>query len=186
MADTYPAKRTKRDSYSFLLFFGHPAVGLPLPRTKPILHLFSRIPSFATTPLFLLPSSPSLLFPNPSQFPFQSSLLGNSSSIIRRVPRRKSSTMSWASEIPQELLYRPMGLVVLAGLDVTYNAVHNAIWDCFCNNRRADRVPLHFTVQNIDHEYPKARSKVLDTTFLRNVNFIFEKCKLCFFNHLKE
>ena len=32
--------------------------------------------------------------------------------------------------------------------------------DCFCNNRRPDRVPLQFTVQNIDHEYPKARSKV--------------------------
>ena len=68
--------------------------------------------------------------------------------------------MSWASELPQELLCRPTGLVVLAGLDITYNAVHKAIWDCFCNNRRPDRVPLQFTVQNIDHEYPKARSKV--------------------------
>ena len=68
--------------------------------------------------------------------------------------------MSWASELPAELLCQPLGLVVLTGLDVTYNAIHKAIWDCFFNNRRPDRVPLKFQVLNADHEYPKCRSKV--------------------------
>jgi len=67
--------------------------------------------------------------------------------------------MSWSSELPGELLCQPLGLVVLTGLDVTYNAVHKAIWDCFCNNRRPDRVPLQFRVLGLDHEYPKCRSK---------------------------
>ena len=68
--------------------------------------------------------------------------------------------MAWACELPQELLLRPTGLTVLTGLDTTYNAVHKAIWDSFCNNRRPERLPLHFTVQGVDHEYPKCRSKV--------------------------
>ena len=34
-----------------------------------------------------------------------------------------------------------------------------AIWDCFCNNRRPDRVPLQFRVLGADHEYPKCRPK---------------------------
>ncbi|KAK2173143.1 hypothetical protein NP493_899g00027 [Ridgeia piscesae] len=67
--------------------------------------------------------------------------------------------MAWASEFPTELLCRPVGLVVLTGLDITYNAVHKAIWDSFCNNRRADRVPLQFVVLQTDHEYPKCRTK---------------------------
>ncbi|XP_064653075.1 trafficking protein particle complex subunit 11-like isoform X2 [Lineus longissimus] len=67
--------------------------------------------------------------------------------------------MSWASDFPEELLCRPMGLVVLTGLDITYNAVHKSIWDSFCNNRRQDRVPLKFRVFEADHEYPKGRSK---------------------------
>ncbi|XP_013379073.1 trafficking protein particle complex subunit 11-like [Lingula anatina] len=67
--------------------------------------------------------------------------------------------MSWASELPPDLLCRPLGLVVLTGLDNTYNAVHKAIWDAFCNNRRADRVPLQFKVLNLDHDYPKCRTK---------------------------
>jgi len=68
--------------------------------------------------------------------------------------------MAWASEFPTELLCRPVGLVVLTGLDITYNAVHKAIWYSFCNNRRADRVPLQFVVLQTDHEYPKCRTKV--------------------------
>lgn len=66
--------------------------------------------------------------------------------------------MAWASDLPQELLCRPMGLVTLCGLDVTYNAVHKSIWDSFCNNRRHDRVPLQFQVVAGDHEYPKCRT----------------------------
>lgn len=68
--------------------------------------------------------------------------------------------MSWASEFPDELRSKPFGLVVLAGLDHTYNAVHKAVWDLFCNNRKADRVPLNFVTFPADHEYPRAKPKV--------------------------
>lgn len=68
--------------------------------------------------------------------------------------------MSWASDLPKELLCRPMGLVVLTGLDLIYNAVHKTIWDSFANNRRSDRVPLQFQPLNADHEYSKSRPKV--------------------------
>lgn len=53
-----------------------------------------------------------------------------------------------------------MAFVALTGLDVVYNAVHRAIWDAFCANRRADRVPISFKVLPGDHEYPKCRTKV--------------------------
>lgn len=63
-------------------------------------------------------------------------------------------------ELPPELCCRPMAFVALTGLDVVYNAVHRAIWDAFCVNRRADRVPISFKVLPGDHEYPKCRTKV--------------------------
>ncbi|MEQ2213203.1 Trafficking protein particle complex subunit 11, partial [Xenoophorus captivus] len=62
-------------------------------------------------------------------------------------------------EHPPELCCRPMAFVALTGLDVVYNAVHRAIWDAFCANRRADRVPISFKVLPGDHEYPKCRTK---------------------------
>ncbi|KAJ0002850.1 hypothetical protein NQD34_007999 [Periophthalmus magnuspinnatus] len=62
-------------------------------------------------------------------------------------------------ELPPELCCRPMAFVALTGLDVVYNAVHRAIWDAFCANRRADRVPISFKVLPGDHEYPKCRTK---------------------------
>lgn len=65
-------------------------------------------------------------------------------------------------ELPPELCCRPMAFVALTGLDVVYNAVHRAIWDAFCANRRADRVPISFKVLPGDHEYPKCRTKVSD------------------------
>jgi len=68
--------------------------------------------------------------------------------------------MSWASDFPDALRYRPYGLVILAGLETTYNAVHKAIWDLFCNNRKPDRVPLNFVTKPVDHEYPKPKAKV--------------------------
>lgn len=74
--------------------------------------------------------------------------------------------MAWASELPAELLCRPVGLVVLTGLDTTYNAVHKAVWDSFCNNRRPDRVPLHFRSLGADHVYPKCKSKVRSNCLL--------------------
>ena len=83
--------------------------------------------------------------------------------------------MSWASDLPQELLCRPMGLVTLCGLDVTYNAVHKSIWDSFCNNRRHDRVPLQFQVVPADHEYPKCRTNkvgIVYCIFIKVLNII--------------
>ncbi|XP_068596218.1 trafficking protein particle complex subunit 11 [Brachionichthys hirsutus] len=62
-------------------------------------------------------------------------------------------------DLPPELCCRPMAFVALTGLDVVYNAVHRAIWDAFCANRRADRVPISFKVLPGDHEYPKCRTK---------------------------
>ncbi|XP_022103870.1 trafficking protein particle complex subunit 11-like [Acanthaster planci] len=62
-------------------------------------------------------------------------------------------------DLPSELMCRPLGLVVLTGLNTTYNAVHRAIWDSFSANRRPDRVPLYFKAWPADHEYPKCRSK---------------------------
>ncbi|XP_004073643.1 trafficking protein particle complex subunit 11 [Oryzias latipes] len=62
-------------------------------------------------------------------------------------------------DLPPELCCRPMAFVALTGLDVVYNAVHRAIWDAFCANRRADRVPISFKVLAGDHEYPKCRTK---------------------------
>ena len=75
-------------------------------------------------------------------------------------------SMSWANDLPQELLCRPMGLVTLCGLDVTYNAVHKSIWDSFCNNRRHDRVPLQFQVVAADHEYPKCRTNKVNVLII--------------------
>ena len=57
-------------------------------------------------------------------------------------------------DFPVELCCRPMAFVTLTGLDVVYNAVHRAVWDAFCANRRADRVPISFKVLPGDHEYP--------------------------------
>ncbi|XP_059377909.1 trafficking protein particle complex subunit 11 [Carassius carassius] len=62
-------------------------------------------------------------------------------------------------DLPPELCCRPMAFVALTGLDVVYNAIHRAIWDAFCTNRRADRVPISFKVLAGDHEYPKCRTK---------------------------
>lgn len=64
-------------------------------------------------------------------------------------------------DFPVELCCRPMAFVTLTGLDVIYNAVHRAVWDAFCANRRADRVPISFKVLPGDHEYPKCRPKVM-------------------------
>ncbi|MGH0172863.1 UNVERIFIED_CONTAM: hypothetical protein FKN15_064073 [Acipenser sinensis] len=71
--------------------------------------------------------------------------------------RTKMSPTQW--DLPPELCCRPMAFVALTGLDMVYNAVHRAIWDAFCANRRADRVPISFKILPGDHEYPKCRTK---------------------------
>ncbi|KAF3837743.1 hypothetical protein F7725_009511 [Dissostichus mawsoni] len=58
-------------------------------------------------------------------------------------------------ELPPELCCRPMAFVALTGLDVVYNAVHRAIWDAFCVNRRADRVPISFKRTSYEWYIPK-------------------------------
>lgn len=68
-------------------------------------------------------------------------------------------------DLPPELCCRPMAFVALTGLDVVYNAIHRAIWDAFCANRRADRVPISFKVLPGDHEYPKCRTKVRQKSY---------------------
>lgn len=73
-------------------------------------------------------------------------------------------------ELPPELCCRPMAFVALTGLDVVYNAVHRAIWDAFCANRRADRVPISFKVLPGDHEYPKCRTKVSSREIYKFIN----------------
>ena len=88
--------------------------------------------------------------------------------------------MAWATETPQELVDRPLGLVVLTGLDVTYNAVHKDVWDSFCNNRRSDRVPLAFQVLDADHEYPKAKGRVRDVCAFYSICAIYAICELVF------
>lgn len=75
-----------------------------------------------------------------------------------RPGRRMTPPSHW--DFPVELCCRPMAFVTLTGLDVVYNAVHRAVWDAFCANRRADRVPISFKVLPGDHEYPKCRTKV--------------------------
>ncbi|XP_072035114.1 trafficking protein particle complex subunit 11-like [Amphiura filiformis] len=92
----------------------------------------------------------------------QSSSTGSTplSSSLTSVPGKIPAVVSAGpGDLPVELTCRPTGLVVLTGLDITYNAVHRAIWDSFSANRRPDRVPLNFKILPGDHEYPKCRSK---------------------------
>ncbi|KAK2574270.1 Trafficking protein particle complex subunit 11 [Acropora cervicornis] len=75
--------------------------------------------------------------------------------------------MAAASEFPNELATRPLGLVALMGLSITQKPLHKAIWESFSVNRHPDRVPLSFRLLPIDHEFPKAKSKgVLKTKWM--------------------
>ena len=68
--------------------------------------------------------------------------------------------MAAASEFPTELATRPLGLIALMGLDINQKPLHKAIWESFSVNRHPERVPLSFRLLPIDHEFPKAKSKV--------------------------
>ena len=67
--------------------------------------------------------------------------------------------MASAVDFPNELCATPMPYVVLTGLDVKYNAVHQSIWDGFINNRRHDRLQLSFACLEGDHQYPQSKPK---------------------------
>ena len=68
--------------------------------------------------------------------------------------------MAAASEFRTELATRPLGLTALMGLDINQKPLHKAIWESFSVNRHPERVPLSFRLLPIDHEFPKAKSKV--------------------------
>ena len=68
--------------------------------------------------------------------------------------------MAAASEFPTELATRPLGLTALMGLDINQKPLHKAIWESFSVNKHPERVPLSFRLLPIDHEFPKAKSKV--------------------------
>lgn len=88
-------------------------------------------------------------------------LVMNISIFVFQVFRSTLNMIPTQWDFPVELCCRPMAFVALTGLDVVYNAVHRAVWDAFCANRRADRVPISFKVLPGDHEYPKCRPKVM-------------------------
>ncbi|KAK2574462.1 hypothetical protein P5673_000632 [Acropora cervicornis] len=44
--------------------------------------------------------------------------------------------MAAASEFPNELATRPLGLIALMGLSITQKPLHKAIWESFSVNRR--------------------------------------------------
>ena len=70
--------------------------------------------------------------------------------------------MAAASEFPNELATRPLGLIALMGLSITQKPLHKAIWESFSVNRYPDRVPLSFRLLPIDYEFPRAKSKLSD------------------------
>ena len=80
--------------------------------------------------------------------------------------------MAAASEFPTELATRPLGLIALMGLDINQKPLHKAIWESFSVNRHPERVPLSFRLLPIDHEFPKAKSKVSCMSFVINYGFI--------------
>ena len=68
--------------------------------------------------------------------------------------------MAVASELPPELVARPLSLVVLSGLDITNNSAHKGIWESFTSNRQHDRIPLTFKLVPVDHQFVKCKAKV--------------------------
>lgn len=68
--------------------------------------------------------------------------------------------MSWATDFPEELLRKPTGLVGFTGLDIVNNSTHQCIWEAFSLNRKLDRLPLHFKLEDSMHEYPISKPKV--------------------------
>jgi hypothetical protein len=65
--------------------------------------------------------------------------------------------MSWSTLIPRELPIHPLPLIVLTGLDIKHNAVHNEIWDGF--NIRTNQ-KFRYKLLDGDYEYPKCKQKV--------------------------
>lgn len=62
------------------------------------------------------------------------------------------------SDLPAELIAKPLALICLSGLDIT-NTMHRSIWDAFNNNRRPDSAAIQFKLLGINHEFPTAKPK---------------------------
>ncbi|XP_028400587.1 trafficking protein particle complex subunit 11-like [Dendronephthya gigantea] len=67
--------------------------------------------------------------------------------------------MAVASDLPTELVTRPLSLVALSGLDIAANTAHKKIWESFTLNRQPDRISLAFTLVPYDHQFPKCKAK---------------------------
>jgi trafficking protein particle complex subunit 11 len=63
-------------------------------------------------------------------------------------------------DVPAELNSKPHTFIGLSGLDTLNNATHRAIWDAFSNNRRHDKVSVHYKIFPPEHVFPPAKSKV--------------------------
>ena len=67
--------------------------------------------------------------------------------------------MAAASQVPHELLLKPLGFVAFTGLDVVNNAMHCAIWDAFNSSKRQEKT-LNIKQVAGDYECPRKRQKV--------------------------
>lgn len=63
------------------------------------------------------------------------------------------------TELPADLVAKPLALIGITGLDTINNAIHRSIWDAFGNNRRPDRAPVHFKLLSNAHEFPINKPK---------------------------
>ncbi|KAK0178490.1 hypothetical protein PV327_007378 [Microctonus hyperodae] len=62
------------------------------------------------------------------------------------------------SDLPAELVAKPLALIALSGLD-TSNTMHRSVWDAFSNNRRPDGAAVQFKLLASNHEFPTAKPK---------------------------
>ena len=60
--------------------------------------------------------------------------------------------------LPKELVSFPKPYIVLTGLNITHNAIHQLVWDAFVNNRGQNRVPIKIACLPGDHSYPKKKT----------------------------
>uniref|UniRef100_A0A0C9PXS3 TRAPPC11_0 protein n=1 Tax=Fopius arisanus TaxID=64838 RepID=A0A0C9PXS3_9HYME len=62
------------------------------------------------------------------------------------------------SELPPELLARPLALIGITGLDLS-NTTHRSIWDAFQSNRRPDNTSVHFKHLPLSPTFPTPKPK---------------------------
>lgn len=69
------------------------------------------------------------------------------------------STISCSTDMPPELVAKPLALIGVSGLDVVNNAIHKTIWEMFNSNRRVERAPVLFKIISNAHEFPVIKPK---------------------------